>query len=239
MSISGIASDPTVNQNYASSPFQQVRKDFASLKSSLNSGDLGGAQKAFATLTQDLQSVTQAQTGQQAGTNSTLDDDLSAIGTALQKGDITGAQNAFQTLQKDMQQMRQAQGGQKTHGAHHHRHHHHGGSAENTTSSPFADLSAIGSALQSNDLSGAQNAFATLQQDLGTTGSQNATATSGTPTATSGSDLTALGNALQSNDLSGAQNAFATLMKDLQNSLATIGNSSATQAVGTNVDVST
>ncbi len=48
-----------------------------------------------------------------------------------------------------------------------------------------------------------------------------------------------LGNALQSNDLSGAQNAFATLMKDLQNSLATVGNGSASQAVGTNVDVAT
>lgn len=190
MSISGIASDPTVNQNYASSPFQQVRKDFAALKSSLNSGDLSGAQNAFATLTQDLQSVTQAQTGQQTGTNSTIDNDLSVIGAALQKGDITGAQNAFQTLQKDMQQMRQAQGGQQARGAQHHRHHHHGGSAQNSTSNPFTDLSAIGSALQSNDLSGAQN-------------------------------------------------VFATLMKDLQNSLATVGNGSASQAVGTNVDVAT
>ena len=44
-----------------------------------------------------------------------------------------------------------------------------GGSAQNTqntTSNPFADLAALGNALQSGDLTEAQNAFATLIQDL-------------------------------------------------------------------------
>ena len=246
MSISGISSDPTVSQNYGSNPFQQIRKDFMALKTSLSSGDLTAAQTAFATLQQDLQNVGQAQSNQQSATATAtaaggpLDNDLAAIGQALQNGDIGGAQTAFATLQKDMQQMRQTQGGQQSRRAHHHHHHHHGGAqnAQNTTSNPFSDLAAISSALQSNDLSGAQNAFATLQQDLGTTSTQNATATSGTGTVTPGTDLTALGKALQSNDLSGAQNAFATLMQDLKNTIATLGTSTG-QVVGTNVDVST
>ena len=52
-----------------------------------------------------------------------------------------------------------------------------GGSAQttqNTTSNPFADLAAIGNALQSGDLGAAQSAFATLMQDL-----QNSLATPG------------------------------------------------------------
>lgn len=247
MSIPSISSDPTVSQNYASNPFQQIRKDFTALKTSLTSGDLTGAQQAFATLQQDMQSAGLAGGSQQTATttatqaSSPLDTDLNALGAALKNGDTSGAQQAFATLQKDMQQMRQTQGGQQTQKARHRHHHHHGGSTQstqNTTSNPFSDLGAISSALQNGDLSGAQKAFATLQQDLGTTSTQNTSATSGNSTVTSGTDLTALGNALQSNDLSGAQNAFATLMQDLQNSLATLG-AGTSQAVGTNVDVST
>ena len=192
-SISSITSDPTAFQNYVSNPFQQVRKDFAALKKSLNSNDLQGAQKAFA------------------------------------------------TLQQDMQQVRQTQGGQQTQRAHHRHHHHHGGGAQGTqdaTSNPLSDLAAIGSALQSNDLQGAQKAFATLQQDLGNAGSQNASADSGITNGTSGTDLATLSSALQANDLAGAQSAFATLMQDLRNSLETLGNSASGQTVGTNVNVS-
>jgi len=228
MSIAGISSDPTFYQNYVS-PFQQVRKDFAALKTSLNSNDLAGAQKAFATLQKDMQSIGQAQSSQQIGANSPLDNDLAALSTALQKGDLQGAQNAFATLTQDMQQMRQTQGGQQTQKAHH-RHHHHGGSAQNTTSNPFSDLAAISSALQNGDVSGAQKAFTTLQQDLGNSNSTQTTA------ATSGTDLTSLGSALQSGDLNQAQNAFATLMQDLQDSIATLGSGNS-QAVGTIVNL--
>jgi hypothetical protein len=225
MSIAGISSDPTLYQNYVS-PFQQVRKDFAALKTSLNSNDLAGAQKAFTTLQKDMQS--QVQSSQQTGANSPLDNDLAAISTALQKGDLQGAQNAFATLTQDVQQMPQTQGGQQTQKVHH-RHHHHGGSAQNTTSNPFSDLAAISSALQNGDVSGAQKAFTTLQQDLGNSNSTQTTAV------TSGTDLTSLGSALQSGDLNQAQNAFATLMQDLQNSIATLGSGNS-QAVGTIVN---
>ncbi len=231
MSISGVSSGPTVPQSYASNPFQQVRKDFAALKSSLNSNDLTGAQNAFATLQQDMQSIAQSQGTQQTGASSPFNTDLSAIGSALQNGDLTGAQSAFQKLQSDMQQARQTQGSQQPQKAHHH-HHHHGGGVQNTqnsTSNPLSDIAAIGNALQNGDLSGAQKAFATLQQDMGNTNTQNTTATQGP-------DLAALSTALQSNDLGQAQNAFATLMQDLQKSLATLGSS---QGIGTSINVAT
>ena len=237
MSISGISSDPTVYQNYASSPFQQVKKDFAALKTSLTSGDLQGAQAAFKTLQQDMQAAGQVQGGQQTGGSSPLDNDLAAIGKALDSGKLSDAQDAFATLMQDLQKMRQAQTGQQAQKTHHHHHHHHGDSAQNsqnTTSNPFTDLAVIGSALQSGDLSGAQKAFATLQQDMGNSSGQSTTSTSAS---TPGTDLRALSSALQSGNLSDAQNAFATLMQDLQNSIGTLGNSTAT--VGTSIDVAT
>ena len=178
MSISGISSDPTVYQNYGSSASQQIRKDFSALKTSLTTGTLSDAQTAFATLQQDMQAA--GQSGQQTGANSQFSTDLAAIGTALKSGDLSGAQKAFATLQQDMQQARQTQGGQQTQKTHHHHHHHGSGaqSAQNTTSNPLTDLAAIGSALQSGDLSGAQKAFATLQQDMGNSSGQSTTSAS-------------------------------------------------------------
>ncbi len=159
MSISGISSDPTVSQNYASNPFQQVRKDFAALGKALQSGNVSDAQNAFATLQTDMQNIGQSQNSQQAvastqqaGANSQLDNDLNALSSALGNGDLQGAQKAFAALQKDMQQARQTQGGQQTQKAHHHHHHHHGGgtqNAQNTTSNPLSDLAAVGAALNS------------------------------------------------------------------------------------------
>jgi hypothetical protein len=226
MSISGISSDPTVYQNYASSPFQQVRKDFAALKTSLASGDLAGAQKAFAALTKGLQTI---QRGQQTGAGSLLESDITAIGNALQSNDLAGAQKALATLTQDMQKIRQAQGDLLSRKAHHHRH---DNSAQNTTSNPISDLAAIANALQTGDLARAQDAFATLMQDLANTRSQHETATPGT-------DLAAIGNALQTGDLTGAQDAFATLMQDLQRSIVALGNSANAKTVGTNIDVAT
>src|SRR5689334_21371722 len=84
--------------------FKQRRADRNALKSALQSGDLAGAQKAFAALQQDLQ-ITQGavgQSGDASGQSSTLAKDLDALKTALQSGDITGAQKDFASVQQDM-----------------------------------------------------------------------------------------------------------------------------------------
>ena len=183
MSISGISSSASVYR----SQFQQTKKDFTALQTDLSSGNLTAAQQAYATLTQDIQNITQAQSGQLVTGNSQISNDLAAVGTALNAGDLTGAQSAFATLTQDIQSAaqstQQVQNGQQAYKGHgHHHHHHHGGVSQAAATTLSNDLAAVGSALQSGDLTGAQSAFATLTQDLGGSSGQNTTATSGTAT---------------------------------------------------------
>jgi hypothetical protein len=176
-SISSVANayQPTLTnwQNKLS----QIRQGFKELARTLQSGDLTGAQMAFASLQPLLPNSSagnQTQNGQQGSGQSPFATDFSALGQALQSGDVTKAQQAYAKLQQDMQAV---QG--------HHHHHHHNASASIQSTAPttsslsagsivgrgqnqFAtDFSALGQALQSGDLSQAQAAFAKLQQDMG------------------------------------------------------------------------
>jgi len=74
-----------------------------------------------------------------------------------------------------------------------------------------ADLQSLSTALQAGDLAGAQQAFATLQQDQ----PQIASAQTGSKSPVSGA-LADLGSALKSGDLTGAQQAFAALRQAAQ-----------------------
>jgi hypothetical protein len=77
------------------------------------------------------------------------------------------------------------------------------------------DFQAIGSALQSGDLSTAQSALATFQQDL----QGNSQTSSSQPfgkNSQANSDYQNLVSALQSGNLSNAQQAFASLQTDLK-----------------------
>lgn len=111
----------------------QRQKDFQDLASALQSGNLVGAQKAFADLQQlqpNFSAGIQTQNGQPGSVQSPLATDFSALGQALQSGDLPKAKDAFAKLLQDMQSV---QG--------HHRHHHHKASASiqstaSTTSSP-------------------------------------------------------------------------------------------------------
>jgi|ERR1035437_1083005 iron uptake system EfeUOB component EfeO/EfeM len=86
------------------------------------------------------------------------------------------------------------------------------------------DFKALQTALQSGDVTTAQQAFASLQKDMQTS-SKAAGATSNQSSQTSqlGADFQTLQSALQSGDLSGAQSAFATLKQDLQSTGAAHG----------------
>jgi len=86
--------------------FQQIKNDWQSLEKSLQSGDLAGAQKAFASLQQGQQSMGPPPGGE----NNQITSDFNALSTALQSGDIAAAQQAFSKLQTDMQAMRPAPG---------------------------------------------------------------------------------------------------------------------------------
>lgn len=69
------------------------------------------------------------------------------------------------------------------------------------------ELEALQQALQSGNLSGAQQAFSQLQQNAPSGGAGDAVIT----------DISALGTALSAGDISSAQTAFATLQQDIQN----------------------
>jgi hypothetical protein len=87
------------------------------------------------------------------------------------------------------------------------------------------DIKSLANALQSNDLSGAQNAFASLLQLLSTASSSANSQKQSTTVSASGSsngtssitnDLSTLGQAIQSGNLTSAQNDFSKLMQDMQ-----------------------
>lgn len=140
--------------------FKQRRQDFGSLASALGSGNLQGAQQAFAALQQDMQTIAQARsaqgsgdadgdndgssaaqgtTGQTASTSSFQSllaqrtQDLNALSTALGAGDLQSAQQAFAALQQDMQALGQGR----------HRHHH--GAAAASAATPTVSTPATGS----------------------------------------------------------------------------------------------
>lgn len=82
----------------------------------------------------------------------TIREDFKSLQSALKSGDLKAAQDAYAKLKQDLPAPKNASGSSS------------GGSGSGS-SSFSTDLDAIGSALQSGDLSGAQKAFATFQQD--------------------------------------------------------------------------
>jgi outer membrane protein assembly factor BamD (BamD/ComL family) len=128
MSVSAIGSSSSSYQVQA----QQSQDYFQQLAQSLNSGNLQGAQTAFAALQQKAQGSQTAQAG--ASATNPISTDISALGTALQSGNLTAAQQAFAKLQSD---------GKAAHG----HHHHHGGGQESTQSATDPTSTATGGSL--------------------------------------------------------------------------------------------
>ena len=183
MSVSGISSVTDFSQtNSVQTKFKQMKDDFQQLGQALQSGDLSGAQSAFASLlplfpnsSSSANSQTQSAAASSASSSgngtSSITSDLSALGQALQSNDLTGAQYDFLKLMQDIQSI----------GGGHHRHHHHktlassqdttnsSATSSNTgTNSVSTDLAALGQALQSGDLKSAGNAYSQLMQDMQT-----------------------------------------------------------------------
>lgn len=89
------------------SALKQRREDFQALTKALGANDLPGAQKAFASLQQDMQAIQQNRPGQQSGP-SNMKDVIDALGKALSAGDLSGAQKALATLKQNFQNLGQA-----------------------------------------------------------------------------------------------------------------------------------
>jgi hypothetical protein len=93
--------------------------------------------------------------------------------------------------------------------------------AQSAWQSPFKQISdsfgQLGKSLSAGDLSGAQQAFASLQQNLpqGQNSQGNSANGNGGPSKLK-QDFATLGDALQSGNLTAAQQAYATLQQDFQ-----------------------
>jgi hypothetical protein len=165
MSISGILSN-----NYhqlqlaaATSPYQQQLKQ---LSQALQSGNVSAAQSDFAAL-QKAFSQPSTSASSTASTSNLLAQAFNQLDADLQSGNLSAAQKDFATVQQDIQS-------QGSPAASHFRHHHRlgGGGGDSTTqNSLLQDLNQVavnqvGQSLTSSNLSGAQKAYSTLQQQL-------------------------------------------------------------------------
>ena len=152
-SVSGVSS--LLNQYQANwqNNSTQLEQDFSNLITSLQSGNLTGAQTALSALTQSTSAISQAQTTQQSGATG-IQADFAALGQALQSGNLTTAQADFAKLQQDLQ---------GAHGHHHHHHHQTQGTGDQntpTTMDPFQNISSPNSNNSNASLLGSINIMA-------------------------------------------------------------------------------
>jgi len=186
MSVSGILSSLLLPNNFSSvqSKAQQSKQQFQQLGQDLQSGNLSAAQADFAAL---QPSNSNSQTGSTAApsSNSPIGQAFQQLSTDLQSGNVPAAQKDFAVLQQDFQS-------QATQGGGHHHHHHHvdtdSQNSGNGNGSPISQvLAQLGQALQAGNLSSAQSAYTTLQQDFQQFAKNNGlqTQTPAAPTSTS------------------------------------------------------
>jgi hypothetical protein len=156
MSVSGISSSSLfdlLGTETAQTQKQQLQQETQQLGKDLSAGNLSAAQADFATLQKDAPQATSAASSQ---SNNPIAQAFQKLSQDLQSGNLSAAQQDFSAIQQDVQ----AQGG----GHHHHGHAHSSTAAQQN---PLAELfSELGQALQSGNLSAAQQAYTTLQQDF-------------------------------------------------------------------------
>jgi hypothetical protein len=79
-----------------------------------------------------------------------------------------------------------------------------------------SNLQSLSSALQSGNLTAAQNAFASFEQSFSSSNSQQAPSSQSSQSNPVTNDIQTLSSALNSGNLTSAQQAFAQLQKDMQ-----------------------
>ena len=174
MSVSSIPSSSSLSQSWQNwqAKAQTIKTEFQQLGQDLQAGNLSQAQSVFSALSQNLPASLQSSSSVSLQSNSSLSQAFSALGSALQSGSLSAAQQAYTTMQQDVQQAGQV--------LHHHHHHQTVSGSQSTTSSTGSTVSqlfsSLGSDLQTGNLSAAQTAYSTLQQDLAQFGGTAGTA---------------------------------------------------------------
>jgi hypothetical protein len=170
---------------------QQFKQSFQQLGQDLQSGNLSQAQSDFSSLQQLLPSSQQSSLltpASGAQSSSPLATAVSQLAQDMKSGNTAATQSDLATVQQDVQQLGQQQGA----GQAHHHHHHGGGessqssSQQNAASTLFGQL---GQQLQAGNLSGAQQAYSTMQQDFQQFALNNSSSSTGAPSAASGASF--------------------------------------------------
>jgi len=171
MSVSGISSAnlfDLLDSANATSQKQQLQQEIQQLGKDLSAGNLSAAQSDFATLEKNLPQATSS-----SQSSNPIAQAFQQLAKDLQSGNLSAAQQDFSTIQQDVQ----SQGGG-------HHHHGHGGSSSGAPQNPVAELfSELGQALQSGNLSAAQQAYTTLQQDFQQSAASGGSASNTSPAA--------------------------------------------------------
>jgi|HubBroStandDraft_1064217.scaffolds.fasta_scaffold00085_3 hypothetical protein len=138
--------NPTIQQEFG--------QDFKQLGQDLQSGNVSAATADLAAI-QKLEP--QSPTGGTAAwyTNSPQGQEFSQMSQALQSGNLAAAQQDYSQIQTQNHAAHEG-------GGHHHHLHGEAGGANSLTQA----IQALGQALQSGNLTSAQQAYATVQQDL-------------------------------------------------------------------------
>ncbi|MGA8538698.1 MAG: hypothetical protein WB566_04325 [Terriglobales bacterium] len=166
MSISGILSS-SYNQNQLSGASFNWQQQIQQLSQDLTSGNLTAAQSDFASLQKAFAqpaTTSGSATGSASSTTSSAAQAFSQLGSDLQSGNLSAAQKDISTVQQALQNSTGAGAGNRPH------HHHHisaGGDGDSTSQNALLqEFSQVGQSLTAGNLSGAQQAYATLQQQL-------------------------------------------------------------------------
>lgn len=167
MSISSIASQASIASSFSTGTpsanktgaLNQLRQQFQQLGQDLQSGNLSAAQSDFASLQQEASPTTVSSTP----SNDPVTQALNQLQTQLQAGDLVGA------TPKPVANVPIAQQGPEAPATHGHGHGHRGHEPEAPAdpAAPVYDgLDQLGQALQSNNLSAAQQAYNSVLQGL-------------------------------------------------------------------------
>jgi outer membrane protein assembly factor BamD (BamD/ComL family) len=160
MSAAGISSSsfPSYDNQTTQNNLQRFQQEFQQLGQDLQSGNLSAAQSDFATL---QQLGPQSNSTASAQSNNPVAQAFSQLSQDLQSGNLSAAQQDYSNIQQDTQnQPAQTQ-------SHPHHHHHHASGNGNGEGSETGQLfTQLGQALQSGNLSAAQQAYNSLLQDL-------------------------------------------------------------------------
>jgi hypothetical protein len=181
MSVAGISSSlynlqsPSNGLTARPTKKEQFEQEFQQLGQDLQSGNLSGA-------TADLGAIEKlAPQNANGGTstafsNSPIGQAFNQLAQDLQSGNLSGAQQDYSSIQTDIQ----------SRVSHERAHHHHEGGGSSESNSLAQAFQALGQALQSGNLTSAQQAYTTLQQDLPQLAQTSAAQTTASQSTTTG-----------------------------------------------------